>query len=389
MSFAPGSEPEKAFTSIRTLIDKLESQTAYLEAATIDLEQGKIVETAKRIHSWTISADLPSQGYPGREFEFSGSVIPLGEYDLNGLAIHVRLGNAKIGEFDLTDNFQHTGLVPPDILEGSNLFVITSHDTYGTEEDLFKKSIQIKKADPTVVVRIREESMVPQQFLISGSASTVFGPLQQALVTLRLGNIERSIRTDPEGRFEILVPLNLFGTLIGPEPLHITVVSEEPWNGDSKKTISMPILNFPGLGLLLVIGLYSLGTVSLKIYQATKSGRDTRSKQDPIQRFAIAPKHYAQLPSDISLNQGVLTGSRLRIVTAYRTAASSVEERHGISFSPHFTLRESAVRLELGAEDPFIALTTLAELALYRSRTPGEHEVIKAEQLTVEIKGRR
>jgi hypothetical protein len=245
------------------------------------------------------------------------------------------------------------------------------------------KALSVVKNPSEITVQVPSFLILPTKVDIKGNASSTFGPLQDATITLTLADNVTTAKTSKNGEFSATIdlPSNLMLS-VGFQGLKITVEPAEPWNAPTQREMNIFVVN-PANIALASVAFVCVGTVMY----TTKSKSAKRKERETL-RVVSLPSRIGLPKITLFQTQIKLEGTKGRIVAAYVKALQTVQRATSISLAPQMTLREflQATKPKLnGAADSFADLTFMAERTLYSLYMPTENDAEKADDLTLNI----
>lgn len=330
----------------------------------------------------------PNEAYPGLPITVKANVTSEDTTPLNQRGVNVFLDNNLLANAE-TDPQGHVNIettLSPQTPTGSHTMTVAvdPQDVYAGASET--RTLSVVKNPSEITVQVPSFVILPTKVNIEGNASSTFGPLQDATITLTLANNVTTVKTSKNGEFNATIdlPSNLILSA-GFQRLKITVEPAEPWNAPAQKEMNIFVVN-PANIALASVAFVCVGTV---IY-TTKSKSTKRKERETLRVVSPPPKiglpKITQFPT-----QTKLEGTKGRIVAAYVKALQTVQRATSVSFAPQMTLREflQAAKPKLhGAADSFADLTFMAERTLYSPYVPTENDAKKADDLTLNIQGK-
>lgn len=247
--------------------------------------------------------------------------------------------------------------------------------------------LEVLLVTPQLSVRSRVFSFLPRRLKISGNVTSELGPLQNASVTLELGDRSQQVKTDDQGKFSGSITPPLTRLLLGPQTLVVTVDPEEPWSRSVSQEVSLFIVNVANLGILSLVLSYLGAALFLTIRRrrmregmpsegAKRITEDIDMEDGPPQTIEAAAPAW-------SITQ--LGRSQNLVIAAYFSSVRFLEASRAVSMQPYFTLRDflSAIGERMG--NAFPELTAIAERALYAAHALEDSDVVRAEELAARV----
>ena len=379
----------EAYRRLQALLVQLDALLARYSAM---LEQpSTLVETPLpqvSLYSVALSFDAPSQAYPGRDISVSGNVTSRDGPDLAQAQLRLLLDDSVLGEFTGALPFQYTATLPPDTLEGEHRLRLEFPAQGPYTASSAELPVQIARARPEVSVHAPGVAFLQRTLKVSGTVTSVFGPLQGARVALGLEDDVTTVRTDAGGNFSGSLDLPAMALFLGPRSFRVKVEPEEPWYGPVRREARVFIVNATNLGLLSISAVYVLLLAGFA-WRRRRAVTLPRALETPSPR--LPGPGYAAVEE---LREGVWVpffaepGSpKARIVSSYYSAAHLLGARRSVPLLPSFTLRDFLRAVGAQVKSAFAELTGLAEGALYRSREPEEGDPQRAEELSEQVRG--
>ncbi|HJW98203.1 MAG TPA: hypothetical protein VJ529_03665, partial [Candidatus Bathyarchaeia archaeon] len=329
----------------------------------------------------------PSEAYPGLPITLKANVTSEDGTPLSQRRVRIFLDNSLLAyaETNLQGFLEIETALSPETRTGKHTMTIAvdPQGIYaGVSQD---KSLSIVKIPCEIDVHAPSLIILPAKMCVEGNVSSASGPLQDATVTLRLGENSTMVKTSKNGEFNATIdmPLNLI--FAGFQELKVTVEPAEPWHAQTQSGASIFVVNPANLGLASA-AFVSIGAISY----TRLTGAKRRRKESKILGVTLPPLEKS-LPTILPSKSEVrFEGAKGRILQAYVKALQTVERATAASMKPPMTLREflwEAKPKLNGTADSFADLTFLAERTLYSPYVSTENEAAKAEDLALSITG--
>jgi len=328
----------------------------------------------------------PDEAYPGLPITVRGNVTSEGGTPLNQRRVGVFLDNNLLAYAETNhQGFLETeATLSPETPTGKHTMTIAV-DPQGIYAGVSQeKTLSIVKIPSEISIHVPSLIILPAKMYVEGNASASSGPLQDATITLQLGENSTIVMTSKNGEFNATIgmPLNLI--FAGFQGLRVTVEPAEPWHAPTQAKASIFVINPANLGLASA-AFISIGAV---LYTRL-TGAKRREKEGKVLGIALPPLEKS-LPTIFLKSEVKFEGVKGRILQAYVKALKIVERATAISITPQMTirefLRETKPKLE-GAANSFTELTFFAELTLYSQYVPAENVAERAEDLTRDMEG--
>jgi hypothetical protein len=348
----------------------------------------------------SIEVNIPDVGYPGLSFPIQGNVTSDNGTPLEGRAVSIYIDNTKIvdlfsgsqGEFSL--NYT----IPANSTTGShqlNIYVAPQGTFAGTS---FSEIFSIDRYPLNLTLSYPSTVYLPTSFTVEGNISSALGRLDNATVTISVGNNTKVVKT-VDGSFNATFDLPISLWSVGNQLLSVTVAPAEPWIATLKVSHNVfawnPIAIAAISGALLLIVAFSvlwirrnrMSRKSSPIEQGPEGTVMAQTPSEPPMPSEIAPFDGGELAlppvkSIQNIQIESLTSQRQKVIQSYAHAWRLVERTTGVLMEPYTTINEflqiASPRLN-GAKDPFSDLTALAERSLYSQFDPIPEEVSLAE----------
>jgi hypothetical protein len=327
----------------------------------------------------------PSEAYPGLPITVRANVTSEDTTPLSQRGVSVFLDNNLLANVE-TDPQGYVNVettLSPQTPTGSHTVTVAvdPQNVYAGASQT--KALSVVKNPSEITVQVPSFLILPTKVDIKGNASSTFGPLQDATITLTLADNVTTAKTSKNGEFSATIdlPSNLMLS-VGFQGLKITVEPAEPWNAPTQREMNIFVVN-PANIALASVAFVCVGTVMY----TTKSKSAKRKERETL-RVVSLPSRIGLPKITLFQTQIKLEGTKGRIVAAYVKALQTVQRATSISLAPQMTLREflQATKPKLnGAADSFADLTFMAERTLYSLYMPTENDAEKADDLTLNI----
>ncbi|MFQ6122390.1 MAG: DUF4129 domain-containing protein [Dehalococcoidales bacterium] len=398
------SQLKQAYDRLEQSLRRLRDLTNKLEQLLQNLELDPLMVIKTSFYQPTfLEVSAPEIAYPGLPITISGQVSSTN--DNIERTIKVLWDNTQLAKETVRDKFSLKITPPPQTSTGEHslsVVAIPQGRCLGAEKSL---SINILRLPIQTDAQVPQLIILPKLVQISGKVTYNFAPVQDARVSLALGQSLSTVKTATDGSFtadisllRLSVPTSVsanpfFATtttaelpfdlsLVGPRQLTLTIEPVEPWYAPLQIKRWVFTVNPLNIGLMLIASL-SLG---LLIYSQVRTRLPRRREEKVIPQPRV--RELPAVTPALELKPK-FTGTRGRILSAYISGLETVEKMTSLSMAAHTTLREflktATTRLPTAIK-PFTELTTIAEVALYSARKLDENIATRAEQLATTIK---
>jgi hypothetical protein len=330
----------------------------------------------------------PNEAYPGLPITVKANVTSEDKTPLNqrGVSVFLDMKLLVHVETDPQGSVTIETALSPETPTGSHTVTVAVDPRAVYAGVSQTKTLSVLKNPSEITIQIPSFVILPAKVNIKGNASSTFGPLQDATITLALANNVTTVKTSGNGEFNATIDLPLSLMLgVGFQELKITVEPAEPWNAPTQREMNIFVVN-PANIALASVAFICVGTV---LY--TGSNRTKRKEERRAPGLASLPPSM-NLPKAAPFSTEIrLEGAKGRILKAYVKALKTVERVTTVSFVPQMTLREflQETRPKLnGAANSFADLTLMAERILYSPYNPTKSDATKAADLTLNVEGR-
>jgi hypothetical protein len=348
-----------------------------------------------------IEVNIPNTGYPGLTFPIQGNVTSDNGTPLEGRTISIYIDNTTIVDLysgshgDFSSNYA----IPANSITGShqlNIYVAPQGTFAGTS---LSETFSIDRYPLNLTLSYPPTVYLPTSFTVEGNVSSALGRLDNATVTISVGNTTKIVKT-VDGSFSATFDLPLSPWPAGNQLLSITVEPAEPWHASLE--VSNNVFVWSPIAVTAISGA-SLLIVAFSILWIRRN-RLSRKSSSPVEQGAegtvisqapLEPPMPSEIPAfdggDLALpvaksiqniQIGLLSSERQKVIQSYARAWRLVERTTGVLMEPNTTINEflqiASARLN-GAKDPFSCLTALAERSLYSQFDPVLEDVSLAE----------
>ncbi len=306
----------------------------------------------------TIDLSTPPVAYPGRAFTITGGVRELALTPSRGRRLTLQFDGQVLAEVP-SGRFSQAVTLPGGTFPGPHRLsaVVAPQGRYLGASAY--APLRVIQAVPALEVHTPGVVLVPGRLAISGRANSEFGPVADATVRARVGNLTAEGTTSKAGEFQLRLELPATLSLVGRQTLALQLIPREPWYSTTEQ-YAEPVL----------INLISTGLVSLVVPIAGLAyGTYRRRQRAPEKVPVVPPIGIIQFPAPPPPRDRHLTRpSADQLLAVYVEALRRVQRDVGVPLQRNMTLREFAtvVRQRLKSMT-FIEMTALAELALYSS----------------------
>jgi len=282
------------------------------------------------------------------------------------------------GLTDAEGNFE-LPLKPPSAFDLGpyNLTVAVRPDNDSKSKGIFKNTrVTLSRAVPVVSISSPGYVISSMPRDLSGHVSYEDEPVVGADVTVLLGDLEDSVKTDANGDFTMTLRLAPASVAMGSQNIEIIVEPAEPWlNSEIVETsvVALSLLNMSFFSVFLV----AAGVMMLK--RRKEQAGLVLSDDEAAVKATLKDAMFKR--EDRKDKEGVLA--------AYYDAAEIVQGLTGITLESNVTMREylsQSTPILGGARKAFTRLTHLAELTLYSSKHQKGDEQ-EAQSLYEELRG--
>jgi hypothetical protein len=262
--------------------------------------------------------------------------------------------------------------------------------------------LNVTKATPILMINLPTMVLMPGNFNLSGRLESELGPLQQALITINLGNAKAEVRSADDGTFATDMKMGTRLDLIGSEALGINVSPQEPWNDTLTITRKVLLVNVINCGIFLVIVAVFGILVSRRLrmqFQAYGRRRAmaqqsvmTITFQEPVPVYSeaittpVVPDQVTEVKGD---KVEELKGEpRIRVFSWYILVLRLAQRVARVMLKPQHTLREFVRETQktLGPIAGYLLeFTKIVERLLYSKHQVSERDVESSQQLTRQI----
>lgn len=382
----------QAFDEVEVAISGLETLSEELTVTATELE--KLAETPlgtpvelpqlpgqeSRHYTVSLTLDTDLRAYPGRPIIVDGQVTSDNGPAPTRSLFRVLLDTEVLAEFVDASEFQQQITLPPETLEGQHALTLEFPVQGLYARARFTRPLEVAFATINLTVRSPAFSLDPRSMGVSGTATSQFGPLKDATVTLRMGDARPTVlHTDDQGAFSGPVALPFVRLLLpGFQRLTVRVDAFEPWHRDLHEETSLFVFNMTNVIFMALVLAY-LGAATARLL-----ARARRVRGKEIGEPSAVPGFTGGLPSEDA--RGALvprqaSATRARIAEAYLTAARFLGTTRGVFLLPSVTLRDFLTAIGIHVGSAFTELTGLTERAVYGSGEPADADVSHAEDL--------
>ncbi len=306
----------------------------------------------------TIDLSIPPVAYPGRAFTITGVVRELAPTPSRGRRLTLQFDGQILVEVP-SGRFSQAVMLPGGTFPGPHRLSagIPPKNRYlGASAYALLHVIQ---AVPTLEVHTPGVTLAPGRLAISGRANSEFGPVADATVRARVGNLTGEVLTSKAGDFQLVLKLPTSLSLVGPQTLSLQLIPREPWYSTAEQYAEPVFIN-----------LITTGLVSLVVPIAGLAYGTYRRRQHTLEKVPVVPPiGIIQFPAPPPARDGHLPRPNAdQLLAVYVEALRRVQRDVGVPLQRNMTIREFAavVRQKLKSTT-FIEMTALAELALYSS----------------------
>ncbi len=322
-----------------------------------------------------IDLSVPSSAYPGREFTVSGAVREQGPVPSRGRRVTLLLDDQVLATFPV-GRFTRQFSLPNGIPTGQHRLgaVVAAKDRYLAAS--VQKVFRISQAPVELHLRTAQYALAPGRLVITGIATSAFGPVPTAKVQVHFGPVSGEGQTSTTGEFQVSMALPATVHLVGPEAVSVRLVPTEPWHASAEQHRDLLVINLITTGLTVLL----VPVAGLAYGTTRRRGRPPSSPlAPPVQvassSLALVPVEGRPLGTDADQMLAIYLDALRRVQSATTTPLQSST-----------TLREFAtlVRSKLHS-DTFLQMTGLAEVALYSSHQITQAQFERAQHLKHEL----
>jgi len=348
-----------------------------------------------------IEVKIPDTGYPGLTFPIQGNVMSDNGTPLESRAISIYIDNTTIVDLfsGSQGEFSSNYAIPVNFTTGPHqlkIYVAPQGTFAGTS---FSETFSIERYPLNLTLSYPPTVYLPTSFTVGGNISSALGCLDNATVTISVGNTTKIVKT-VDGSFSATFDLPLSLWPAGNQFLSITVEPAEPWYASLEVSDKVFVWNPIAITAISGASIFLVAFYFLWI----RRDRMSRKSNSSIEQGAEGPvitqaTSEPQMPSEISsfdgkeltlpvaksiqnIQIGSLTSERQKVIQSYARAWHLVERTTGVFMKPNTTINEflqiASARLN-SAKDLFSGLTALAERSLYSQFDPAPEDVSLAE----------
>ncbi len=327
-----------------------------------------------------LEVSMPKIVYPGIPFMINGLVSSTD--DNIDRTVRVLFGNISLAERSVQGRFSFEVNLPRQVSIGEHYLTIEVMPQERRSGVVKRTAISVSGLTISADIQSPTLVIMPQSVQVSGRVYHDLGPVQNAEISLGVGQPSAITKTAPDGSFatvtasttDVLACLLPFSL----QELMIDIKAVEPGSYELQVKRQVIIMNPISAGLMLAI----LVSLAMVLY-----------KRRPVKlpEVAVNPQPVKmRLPTYVSVEpHNKFTDIKTRILSAYASGLGVIEEITGISTAPYLTLREFlgvVTPSASGVVKQFHELTTIAEMALYSGHTLNEDLAERAEGLADIIK---
>jgi hypothetical protein len=382
----PGGSPaRRTFERIQQALNAVDARNRQITGLLGRIQKGEQVSLG--LTSTSVQWTAPARAYPARPFVVSGIVTTAGRSNLPRQLVF-DLDDRLLARLWARGSFRVALTPPADFPSGWHALTVLVKATREHDEFTETRPLALITYPITVEIDPVRRAWLPGAVTITGRATSQFGPLRHARVEVHLGSAAGTAKATSDGRFRVAVTLPFALDLVGTEHVQINVFPAAPWEEPGEAETRARFVNFWGLGL--VCGVVPLAAV----YVGTRRRRMWDGEAAPLHRMVDIPDDIVDVvgsPVQRAENTprspyGVDASTAARLIRIYATDVREIEEKKGVRFRPHLTMREfqrAAVQVLKGPT--FVRMTALAELALYSSQPVTEDHVETMRRLSEDL----
>ncbi|MFQ5873371.1 MAG: hypothetical protein ACE5JL_06180 [Dehalococcoidia bacterium] len=328
-----------------------------------------------------LETEAPDEAYPGRPLVVGGEIAWEGEEAPGWRDVKVLLDDDLWATLSTPEGRFEVEVIPdPGVSLGEHTLTVAVEPQGLFANASQEMALNIVTVSPQIDVDAPTFVALPGTIHVSGRVLSPF-PLEEARVSLGLGQASTEVETLEQGQFSASLGLGLDLVFVGLQELVVEVEPIEPWHSPVEARVKVFVINLTNIGLILAAAA-SLGV----LLHTRRRGRPGKGEAPPPEAPPVAERLAEAAPR--AKPGAKLEGIKGRLLEAYMRAADVVEEATRVRMEPHMTLREflmGTTPMMYGAVEAFAKLTALAERALYSSHAPEVEEAVEAEKLALEV----
>ncbi|MBN1188898.1 MAG: DUF4129 domain-containing protein [Dehalococcoidales bacterium] len=274
------------------------------------------------------------KAYPGKSLNINGELEYSAGAPQQPRKAVIYFDGLPEADFSFTDRFSEKIGLDPHVSTGKHTLSV-SVEAEGRYAPVSSDApLEVNLAVPVAELDTPGTVLVPGSLIISGTLRSETGPLQKAVISLKMRKSAVEIRTDDDGHFDTKMLLGLGTDLIGNQTVEVQVQPGEPWNAPLIISTKIFVINLPNCAVLLVV-LAALSYYLPRLYKRRFKKPGVRD-----QKPAVFP--VLEAVPDVRAGPGIKEHGDSTIFDFYRFAIRLVTAVTRAVLKPHQTLREFA-----------------------------------------------
>jgi hypothetical protein len=329
-----------------------------------------------------------ADGYPGMPETVNANLDYGTSPPMKNRTFNLYLDDTLITEINTETGFSESFTLADNISLGLHLVTISSASNARYAPAFTSFSINVKKAEVTLVLGKIGAVFIPGTINFSGKAYSKIGPLKNGQITITFGGAKTSVTTAEDGSFTAKLKTVLGFSLIGSQQVSIQISPSEPWNAPLSKSQDLFAVNYlnclGAAAVLAFLGIY------LPKRLGARAGYPQKQEDSTSDDFTMGLPETGS-PS-VSGNEQVTviprSPSQEKIFYWYSRVLKFIQKLAGLTPLPQQTMREFAEQSgsSLGPISRFfMEITLIAERSLYSPCKPSQSDIDKSRELSQAI----
>jgi len=334
---------------------------------------------------------VEDRAYPGLETTVTGRFDYGESPPLKPRKVEIYVDDILVSEGIAQDAFTQKTKIDPEVDVGQHIITVSSPAVGRYSPADASATLNVTTASPVLDLSTPKIAMIPGGVGTKGRLYSQLGPLNGAIIKMKLGKSQVEAVSSAMGSFDTKIKVGMVLGIIGSQDLEIEVTPQEPWHAPLKTTSSLLMMNLVScsgfIAIMAFLAIYLPGRLRRRRPAYLGKTMPLVIEAAPPQPVPTHREAVTVLPpTEESAKAG--EEPRGRIFNWYRLIVRLIERIASALLGPQQTLREFAQESSqiLGsAAKYFIELTKIVERLLYSQYRPTEKDVEKSQQLSHRI----